>query len=633
MGAYNRTNGEPCCASPTLLDKILRREWGFAGYVVSDCGAIRDIFMHHQVVATAEEAAAMAVRAGCDLECGNIYSALRQAVEQGLISTEAIDQAVKRLFTARFRLGMFDPPEQVPYAQIPFEVNDSPQHRALARRAAQESIVLLKNEGNLLPLRRNLKSIAVIGPNADNSLALLGNYNGTPSKAITPLEGIRQKVAPATRIYYAHGCEIASGVPPLSVIPSAHLRPAEADGSQTGLTAAYYTNTSLAGKPAFVRVDPTVDFVWKATSPFGGYPTDEFSVCWTGSLIPPVSGIYRLGTNGATDYKLYVDGKPLIEYHSIHHPNIKTLEIELEAGRLYSLRLEYVNQGLDPQMQLLWAPPGRNYMAEAIEAAQKAQVIIMALGLTPTLEGEEMPVNVEGFIGGDRTDIKLPAPQEKLLKKIHALGKPIVLVLLNGSALAIKWANDHVPAILEAWYPGEEGGAAIADVLFGDYNPAGRLPVTFYKSVDQLPPFEDYAMAGRTYRYMTQRPLYPFGYGLSYTRFKYSNLRIDPPQIDAAGQALVSLDVKNIGKRAGDEVVQLYVCYPNSQVPRPLKDLRGFARITLAPGETKSVTFTLAARQLAYWEHGKWIVEPGIVQVMVGSSSEDIRLTGQLVIR
>ncbi|MEA3344688.1 MAG: glycoside hydrolase family 3 C-terminal domain-containing protein [Chloroflexota bacterium] len=612
MGAYNRTNGEPCCASPTLLEKILRQEWGFEGYVVSDCWAIRDIYKHHKVVETAAEAAALAVKAGCDLNCGSTFPALREAVEQGLIDEATIDQAVKRLFATRFRLGMFDPPEQVPYAQTPYEVNDSPEHRALALRTARESVVLLKNEGDLLPLDKELESIAVIGPNADDLQVLLGNYNGTPSKALTPLEGIRRKVSSSTRLYYAQGCEIAEGVPPLSVVPSAFLRPMDVSAGQTGLTAAYYEEPEIEGEPALTRIDPVVDFLWKGR-------TDAFAARWTGLLVPPLTGTYKLGVRGFSSYRLFLDEKLIAQYEGIHHPIAQTKDVQLEAGRFYDLRLDYVNRGLDPQVQLLWAAPGTDYAVEAVEAARRAEVVIMVMGLSPALEGEEMPVQIEGFAGGDRTDIKLPRPQEKLLRRIHALGKPIALVLLNGSALAVNWAAENVPAIVEAWYPGQAGGEAIADVLFGDYNPGGRLPVTFYRSVADLPPFEDYRVEGHTYRYFRGEPLFPFGYGLSYTTFAYSDLQMSAETITSGETLTVSVEVQNVGQRAGDEVVQLYVSDLAASVPVPIRQLQGFERIHLEPGETRKVTFTLAPRQLSLIDdEGRRVVEPGEFQVAVG---------------
>lgn len=619
MGAYNRTNGEPCCASPTLLEKILRQKWGFEGYVVSDCGAIDDIYRHHKVAASAEEASALAVKAGCDLNCGATYPALVQAVKQGLISEETIDRSVRRLFTARFLLGMFDPPEQVPYAHIPYAVNDAPAHRALALQTARESIVLLKNEGNLLPLSKEIESIAVIGPNADDLLVLLGNYNGTPSKAITPLEGIRAKLSRTTRLYTARGCPIADGVPPLVPVPPACLRPTDADASQFGLAAAYYDNDKFAGQPVLRRVDADVNFQWKGASALTGQIGDRFAVRWTGALIPPVSGTYKLGVRGFSGYTLWLDGQKLIEWQGVHHSITKTVDLELEAGRLYDLQLDYFSRGLDPQVQLLWAMPGAVSQEEALEAARKAQVVVMVMGLTPELEGEEMPVKVEGFVGGDRTDINLPRVQEALLQRVHALGKPIVLVLLNGSAVGIQWAAQNVPAILEAWYPGEEGGTAIADVLFGDYNPAGRLPVTFYRSVEDLPPFADYAMEGRTYRYFRGEPLYAFGHGLSYTTFTYRNLQLSVQTLSPGETLTVSVQVQNTGQRAGDEVVQLYVTDVAASVPVPLRELQGFKRVHLAPGEVQTITFSLAPRQFALVdERGRRVIEPGEFQITVG---------------
>ena len=639
MGAYNRVNGEPACASPTLLQKILREEWGFGGpdgldgYVVSDCWAIIDIYAHHKVVDTPEEAAALAVTNGCELNCGSTYPALVAAVEQGLISEEAIDLAVRRLFTARFRLGMFDPPEQVPYAQIPYEVVDSPQHRALALQAARESMVLLKNEDNLLPLPRDLASLAVVGPNADHLSVLVGNYSGTPAEAITPLEGIRRKLSPSTRLYYAQGCGLVGGAPPLEVIPSACLRPAEADAGATGLTAAYYDNAAFEGEPARIQVDRAVDFFWKDAPPLSKRWGERFSVGWTGYLVPPASGRYRLGVDGCNGYKLYLDGELLVEHENMHHPGLRSKEVELEGGRFYPLRLEFYSRGLDPQARLLWARPDVEYETPALEAAGRADVIVAVMGISPRLEGEEMPVQVDGFAGGDRTSIGLPPLQEEFLKKLHGLGKPVVLVLLNGSALAVPWAAEHIPAIVEAWYPGQAGGEALADLLFGDHNPAGRLPVTFYRSVDDLPPFDDYAMTGRTYRYFDGEPLFPFGHGLSYTTFAFDRLRVDPANVAIGDQVTIRLEVTNTGERAGDEVVQLYVRYPGAATPRPLQELKGFQRIHLAPGACKTVAFALHTHQLGTYDEGLgYAVHPGAVEVLVGRSSRDLPLAGRFEI-
>jgi beta-glucosidase len=633
MGCYNRVNGEPGCASPTLLQKILIGEWGFDGYVTSDCGAIYDMYAHHQVVSTAEEAAALAVNHGCDLECGAVYPALLGAVQQGLISEATIDRAVERVFAARFRLGMFDPPEQVRYAQIPYEVVNSPEHRALALEAARESIVLLKNEGGLLPLPKDLGAIAVVGPNADDLPALLGNYSGTPIGAVTPLEGIRRKVGPSTRLSHALGCAWADGAVPLQAVPPDCLRPGEADWDQAGLKADYYDNAGLEGEPRLTRIDPAVDWVWADTTPLTGQWGNPFSVRWTGFLVPPANGTYRLGVNGHNGYKLYLDGELLVEYQGVHEPLLATKEVALKAGRFYRIRLDYMSWGLGPQVQLVWAPPAGDLVADALEAARKADVVVAVMGLSPRFEGEEMPVQIDGFAGGDRTEIALPELQEALLKRLAELGKPVVLVLLNGSALAVSWAAEHVAAIVEAWYPGQAGGEALADVLFGDYNPGGRLPVTFYRSVNDLPPFEDYRMEGRTYRYFHGEPLYPFGHGLSYTTFAASDLRIHPAKVTHGGQIAVSVSVTNTGDRAGDEVVQLYIRHPDATVPRPSKELRDFKRAHLEPGEYKAVTFMLHTHQLGYYDgEGHYAVHPGVVEVLIGTSSQNLPLDGRFEI-
>lgn len=424
---------------------------------------------------------------------------------------------------------------------------------------------------------------------------------------------------------------MAEGVPLLRVIPTANLHPAKADANKTGLTAAYYTAPNFEGEPAFTRVDPVVNFVWKGVSPLNGQWGGAFAVRWTGFLVPPVSGIYRLGVNGYTRYSLYLDDELVVEHQNFHHPIIRTKEVDLEAGRLYRLRLDYVNRDLDPQVRLLWSVPGVDLTSGAIEAAKKAEVVVMVMGLSPGLEGEEMPVQVPGFASGDRTEIKLPSPQQELLKRIHALGKPIVLVLLSGSAIAIPWAADNIPAVVEAWYPGQAGGDAIADVLFGDYNPAGRLPVTVYKSVDDLPAFDDYRMEGRTYRYFRGEPLFPFGHGLSYTTFAYSHLQLSAEAIAPGERLSLSVEVRNVGERAGDEVVQLYVSDVAASVPVPIRQLAGLTRIHLAPGETQTVAFTLTPRQLSLIDDdGRRVIEPGQFRVAVGGRQPtDGDLAGQ----
>ncbi|HEV8168606.1 MAG TPA: glycoside hydrolase family 3 C-terminal domain-containing protein, partial [Pyrinomonadaceae bacterium] len=490
MCAYNRVNGEPACASTHLLGDMLRGEWGFDGYVVSDCGAIDDIYKRHNFTKTAEAASALAVKRGTDLECGDSYKALVNAVKQGLISEAEIDRALKRLFAIRFRLGMFDPPELVPYAKIPFSANDSPEHRRLALEAARESIVLLKNDNNTLPLRKDLKSIAVIGPNADDVQVLLGNYNGTPSRATTPLAGIRATVSSGTKVLHAQGTPLTevSAVP----VPATNLH---GPNGEPGLKAEYFANKTLTGAPAVTRVDREVNFDWGVMSPAQGIPVDDFSARWTGKLVPTTSGKYRFGAIVDDGVRVYLDGKLIAEDWTDHAPATVTGEVTLEAGKSYDIKMEYYESKIGAVARLAWQPPvvntGSPY-AEAVDAAKQADAVVMVLGLSSRLEGEEMSVSEPGFLGGDRVSIDLPARQQRLLESVAATGKPVVLVLLSGSALAVSWANEHVAAIVQGWYPGEEGGAAIAEVLFGEYNPAGRLPVTFYKSVKQLPAFDNY---------------------------------------------------------------------------------------------------------------------------------------------
>jgi len=624
MCAYNRTNGEPCCANTHLLGDTLRGEWGFDGYVVSDCGAIDDIYKRHHFVKTAEEASALAVKRGTDLECGDSYKALVNAVKQGLISEAEIDTAVKRLFEARFRLGMFDPPEIVPYAKIPFSANDSPEHRQLALEAARESIVLLKNQNNTLPLSKDLKSIAVIGPNADEVPVLLGNYNGQPSRATTVLEGIRQHVSSATKVSYALGTTLTeiSAVP----VPASALR---APNGERGLKGEYFANKTLAGAPAVTRLDAEMNFDWGMSNPAPGIPADDFSARWTGKLTAPTSGKYRFGAIADDGVRVYVDGKLIAEDWTDHAPATITGEVTLEAGRSYDIKIEYYESKIGAVAKLVWQPPivkREAPYAEAVNVARQADTVVLVLGLSSRLEGEEMNVREPGFSGGDRVSIDLPARQQGLLEAVAATGKPVVLVLLSGSALAVNWANEHVPAIVQAWYPGEEGGAAVADALFGDYNPAGRLPVTFYKSVEQLPAFDNYSMDGRTYRFFKGEPLYPFGYGLSYTRFEYSGFSVSTRRVSTADKVTVSATVANAGTREGDEVVQLYVTDVAASVRVPIRALAGVERVHLKPGERRVVSFTIEPRQLAViTDDGRTVVEPGDFKVTIGGKQPGFR--------
>jgi beta-glucosidase len=610
MCAYNSVDGLPACANTRLLGDILRGEWGFPGYVVSDCGAIGDIYQGHKAAKTAAEGVAMAVKAGTDLDCGLEYENVVPAVQQGLMTENDVNTALRRLLMARFKLGMFDPPKMVKWAQIPYSVNDSAAHQALALEVAHKSIVLLKNEGGVLPLSRQTKTIAVIGPNADSVEVLLGNYNGQPSHPITPLAGIRQKAGPGTRVLYARGSDLAEGMPLFETVPASALFTSDGDDRRPGLQAEYFNTAAFDGRayfsqafvsqamrkaaiipanplPLFKRVDPQVDFDWRDGAPRAGMDDDNFGVRWSGFLAPPVSGTYQVGATGLNAFEVYLDGKRLVSRDNVHERGYEYRTVELQAGKLYPIRVDFHEVHGDADIRLVWAPPHAGYEDEALKVAGQADVVLMLLGLSPRLEGEEMPVKVEGFSGGDRVSLGIPRVQEALLQKVSALGKPVVLVLLNGSAVAVNWARDHVPAIVELWYPGQAGGTALADVLFGDYNPAGRLPVTFYKSEDQLPPFDDYSMTNRTYRYFTGEPLYPFGYGLSYTSFAYANLR-SPEEAKAGSSVKVAVEVENNGKRAGEDVVQLYLKHPGV-----LRELQGFERVPLRAGEKKTVEFSV----------------------------------------
>ena len=611
MGAYNRFRGESASAHKLLLQDLLRDQWGFNGYIVSDCGAIRDIYANHKIVSTAEEGTSLAVQRGCDLDCGSEYRALAGAVKQGLISEKEIDISVKRLFTARMKLGMFDPPEMVKWARIPYSVNDSPQNAKLAEETARKSLVLLKNEAGALPLRKDLRSIAVIGPNADDTEVLLGNYNGTPSSPITPLAGIRAKIG-ASKVVYARGCDIAEGMLSYEPVPEAVFLTTVDGKPRNGVTVEFFNNLQYEGKPVRTEISSGIKAAWGNDVPYPELVDNQFSVRWSGQITVTATGDYALRAAGGG--RLTLDGKQVLGGRGAMAPQF----FVLEAGRPYPVTVEMADRFGGVNIELQWAMKGRDYAAEAVAAARKADAAVLFLGLSPRLEGEEMPVQVKGFSGGDRLTIDLPQVQEDLMRAVVATGTPTVLVLLNGSAVAINWADAHIPAILEAWYPGQAAGTAIADVLFGDYSPAGRLPVTFYKSTEQLPPFEDYSMKERTYKYFTGSPLYPFGLGLSYTTFDYSGLSV-PRSVQAGDSVRISVTVKNTGRMTGDEVVQLYVTDREASVPVPIRKLVGFRRVTLKPGASQKVSFTIDPRELSLiTDDTRRVIEPGIFDISVG---------------
>jgi beta-glucosidase len=594
---------------------------------VSDCAAAEDIYAHHHFTDSMEAGVSAAFKTGMDLVCGEPpqdrvkleKTAIVSALKQGLLPESIVDQSLRRLFTARFKLGVFDPPASVPWSRYGAAENDTEANRQLALKTARESVVLLKNQDGLLPLRRPYKTIAVIGPDADSLDALEGNYNGTPSHPVTILAGLRARF-PQSRINYVQGTGLIGTV--TQPVPAGRLF-TDVAGTQHGLKAEYFSNTKLEGEPALKRTDSALNFAWG----FSGVSPQlarNFSVRWTGALIPGETADYIFGFTGQDGYRVWLDEKLLVEDWTPHRPSTtRTAPIHLEKGHAYSLKVEYFQTVRSAEARLVWGVPGKQEQ-EAIDAARNSGLVVAVMGLSARVEGEEMKVHAEGFSGGDRTSIDLPAPQQKLLESIASLGKPTVLVLTSGSALAVNWANEHVPAILEAWYPGEAGGTAVAEIIAGEVNPSGRLPITFYKGVDDLPAFEDYSMANRTYRYFKGIPLYPFGYGLSYSSFAYSNPRVANTSVSANGQEAISVDVSNTGSMAGDEVVQLYLAHDG--VPgAPLKALAGFQRVHLLPKQKKTLTFSLQQRDLSTVdESGVRRVAAGQVHVWIGGGQRDV---------
>ena len=625
MCAYNAVNGEPACASQFLLQHTLRGAWRFGGYVVSDCGAVHDIFEGHHYRASQPEATAISLQRGMDNECltfGEVighddYQPYIEAMSKGYLPQKAVDTALTRLFTARMRLGMFDPPSMVPYSRIPESELDSPAHRQLALRLAEESMVLLKNDG-VLPLK-GAKRIALVGPLAAQTEVLLGNYHGTPTHSVSVLDGMKTAF-PDAQISYVPGTEFLSldGGP----IPPALLT---ASSGRQGLDAEYRAGENVDPKsaPIAVRLEPTV--VVDASSVPEAVRGKGFLASWSGLLGAPATGDYRLGVRANGTARISVNDRMIAQTYG----GSSIGRIHLEKGEPVRLAVTYEHRpGGDPSMQLIWRPVNETPDPAAVAAARDADVVVAVIGITSALEGEEMPVSEPGFEGGDRTNLQIPAAEEALLRAVASAGKPLVVVLMNGSALAAKWEKEHASAILESWYSGEEGGTAIANTLAGINNPAGRLPVTFYEDVNQLPRFEDYSMRGRTYRYFTGTPLWLFGYGLSYTSFSYSGLTLPRAPVKAGQPLRASVTVTNSGKIAGDEVVQLYLSFPNVS-GAPIRTLRGFRRIHLAPGASDTVSFDLAPRDISMvTDAGDIIVPPGRYVVSIGGGQPGSGLPG-----
>jgi beta-glucosidase len=614
MCAYNAVDGAPACDSTMLLEQKLRDDWGFGGFVVSDCDAVDDTVKGHKTQPDAAHASAVAVKAGTDLDCGRTYGALTDAVKQGLIAEADLDKALMRLFTARMRLGLFDP-GQGKYGDIPMSAVHSPEHQALALKAAEEAIVLLKNRDGLLPLKGKGK-IAVIGPNADLLQSLEANYNGAAIDPITPLRGMREQFG-AERIVYAPGGPLVATAP--MPVPAPALR--AADGT-AGLKGEYWDDPDFTGDPKSVGYDVILNFDWNHAPP-RGLNEKAYAVRWTGTVTPPGPGDYQFGFRLARRWdrgsptesaQLWIDGKLVLEAHNsetrvTHH---------FDDSQPHEVRIDYVHKGGEPNFAFQWIAPLEPQIAAAVEAAKQSDVVVAFVGLSPDLEGEEMKVDYPGFHGGDRTDIALPEAQHRLLEALKATGKPLVVVSMSGSAIGDAWLADKADAVIQAWYPGEAGGKAVAETLAGINNPSGRLPVTFYRGVAELPPFDDYRMSGRTYRYFSGPVLYPFGHGLSYTRFDYAGLAIPKAPVAAGRPVELGVEVRNTGARAGDEVVEVYVQGPPSPVA-PLRALAGFKRVHLAPGEARRVAFSLDARALSQVDAtGARRVEPGIYRISVG---------------
>lgn len=624
MCAYNRFEGEPCCGNDKLLIDILRNSWGYKGIILSDCGAIDDFWVkdkntpRHESHPDRESASVDAVLSGTDLECGASYRILTKALEHGTITEKNLDVSLRRLLRGRFELGMFDPDERVPYAQIPYSVVESPEHVAQALEMARKSIVLLKNQNNRLPLDKNLKKIAVVGPNAADSTMLWSNYNGFPTKTTTILEGIRAKV-PNTEVVYELGCNHTADF----VITDLGNYITTSTGQ--GFTAEYFNNTDFSGEPVYKGTAKELHYTTGGNTQFApNVNLSNFTARFTGVFEAPMDGPIEFKLSGNDAFRLFIDTAKVAEVWSNEYGAERIYTLQAEKGKKYPVKIEY--------MQLLGSADlnftvGVRTPVDCQATANKvkdADVIVYVGGISPRLEGEEMPVDAEGFRKGDRTNIEIPKVQKEMVKALVATGKPVVYVVCTGSALALNWENEHVDAILNAWYGGQEGGTAVADVLFGDYNPAGRLPITFYKSVDQLPDFEDYSMKGRTYRYMTQTPLYPFGYGLSYTSFAYSNGALSKTKIAANEGVTLTFDVANTGQRDGDEVAQVYVKNPNDPAG-PIKALKAFKRISTKAGETQQVTLQLAPEAFQSFNDKTQTMEirPGKYQLLYGSSSAD----------
>ncbi len=612
MPAYNAIDGVPCVSNKWLLKDILRNEWGFKGFVGSDYNAIYHLKSKHKIANNMTDAALLAFNAGCDVEMPEIeaYQNLVQLVKEKKVSIKDIDASVRKTLTFKFQLGLFEHPYIDP--KVAKETCNSDKHRQLSLKMARQSMVLLKNEKQTLPFSKNIKSIAVLGPLADK--VLLGNYAPWGIKTVSILDGIKAKVGGNVNVIAEKGVELTQLA--LPTIPSDYLSCIENGKTVKGLFAEYFNNKNLEGNPTVTRIDESVDFDWGEGVPHPFINSDNFSVRWTGMLKSPVNGIYKIGITVDDGVRLYIDDKLVIDLWKGGSERLEEANFDFEKDRIYKIKLEYFEGTYKATSRLGWNTLPNADIPKAVEVAKSADAIVVVCGAT---DGE----------GKDRADLDLSPSQEELIIALAALGKPFVVILSTGNVISMQDWVDKAPAILETWYPGEEGGTAVADILFGDVNPSGKLPVTFPRTTGQVPCYYHKANAGAStsFQNVGNSPLFPFGHGLSYTKFEYKNLQLSKASILSTDSIKVTLDVTNTGKVKGDEVVQLYIRDLIGSVVRPVKLLRNFERISLNAGETKTVSFMLHAEDFSMWnKEMKWVVEPGTFEMQIGSSSENIRL-------